>query len=76
MYLYHFLLLAVLAAVSIYATNDGLTTKVTWDSFSLEVDNRRVYIFSGEFHYARLPVPELWLDVFQKIKANGMNAIR
>ncbi|THX59120.1 hypothetical protein D6D06_02345, partial [Aureobasidium pullulans] len=33
------------------------------------------YIFSGEFHYQRLPVPELWLDVFQKFKANGLNSV-
>lgn len=28
-------------------------------------------IFSGEFHPFRLPVPGLWLDVFQKIKSMG-----
>ncbi|KAH9869034.1 hypothetical protein J1614_008111 [Plenodomus biglobosus] len=39
------------------------------------VDGERVIIMSGEFHYQRLPVPELWLDVFQKFKANGMNAV-
>ena len=30
---------------------------------------------SGEFHTFRLPVPGLWLDVLQKIKAAGFNAI-
>lgn len=29
--------------------------------------------YSGEFHPFRLPVPGLWLDVFQKIKALGYN---
>lgn len=32
-------------------------------------------IFSGEFHAYRLPVPGLWLDVFQKVKALGFSAI-
>jgi beta-galactosidase len=57
------------------ATNDGNTTAVTWDPYSLSVNGERVYIFSGEFHYMRLPVPEMWLDVFQKLRANGFNAV-
>lgn len=32
-------------------------------------------IFSGEFHPFRLPVPDLWLDVFQKIKAMGFTGV-
>lgn len=32
-------------------------------------------LFSGEFHPYRLPVPGLWLDVFQKVKALGFNAV-
>ena len=31
--------------------------------------------YSGEFHPFRLPVPGLWLDVFQKIKALGYNGV-
>lgn len=31
--------------------------------------------YSGEFHPFRLPVPGLWLDVFQKIKAMGFNGV-
>jgi beta-galactosidase GanA len=57
------------------ATDDGLTGLVSWDAHSLLVNNERIIIMSGEFHYQRLPVPELWLDVFQKFKANGMNAV-
>lgn len=30
---------------------------------------------SGEFHTFRLPVPDLWLDILQKAKAAGLNAI-
>lgn len=36
---------------------------------------RRVFINAGEFHYQRLPVPELWADIFQKLKANGFNTV-
>jgi beta-galactosidase GanA len=32
-------------------------------------------MFSGEFHPFRLPVPGLWLDIFQKIKAAGFNIV-
>lgn len=32
-------------------------------------------IFSGEFHPFRLPVPDLWLDVFQKIKSMGFTGV-
>jgi hypothetical protein len=58
-----------------FAANNGLQTVVEWDNGSLQVNGERVIIMSGEFHYARLPVPELWLDVFQKFKANGMNTV-
>lgn len=34
-----------------------------------------MFVFSGEFHPYRLPVPGLWLDVFQKVKALGFNAV-
>jgi hypothetical protein len=61
---------------SIFATDNGLQKVVTWDNGSLLINGERIIIMSGEFHYQRLPVPELWLDVFQKFKANGMNAVR
>ena len=34
-----------------------------------------MYLWSGEFHYFRLPSPELWRDVLEKIKAAGFNAV-
>lgn len=67
------LTLAGLPGVS--GTDNGKTTDVTWDKYSLSVKGERLFVFSGEFHYQRLPVPELWLDVFQKLRANGFNAI-
>ena len=30
---------------------------------------------SGEFHTFRLPVPDLWLDIFQKMVAAGLNGV-
>lgn len=70
------LILTFICAFTSYATDDGLTTDVTWDQYSLLINGERVFIFSGEFHYERMPVPELWLDIFQKYKANGLNAVR
>ncbi|KAK3935692.1 glycoside hydrolase [Diplogelasinospora grovesii] len=48
---------------------------VTWDNHSLFIHGERIMIFSGEFHPFRLPVPSLWLDVFQKVKALGLNTV-
>ncbi|BCJ37096.1 beta-galactosidase [Actinocatenispora thailandica] len=48
---------------------------VTFDQYSLLLDGKRTYIWSGEFHYFRLPSPDLWRDVLQKIKAEGYNAV-
>ncbi|GMG24550.1 unnamed protein product [Aspergillus oryzae] len=39
------------------------------------INDERIMIFSGEFHPFRLPVPGLWLDVFQKIKSMGFNGV-
>ncbi|KAL9619062.1 MAG: hypothetical protein Q9160_006317 [Pyrenula sp. 1 TL-2023] len=48
---------------------------VTWDEHSLFVRGERIMFFSGEFHPYRLPVPSLWLDVFQKIKSLGYSGV-
>jgi beta-galactosidase GanA len=47
---------------------------VTFDGYSFIVDGQRTYLWSGVFHYFRLPSPSLWLDIFQKMKAAGFNA--
>lgn len=39
------------------------------------INGERLLILSGEFHPFRLPVPSLWLDIFQKIKAAGFNTV-
>src|SRR5437868_320470 len=48
---------------------------VTYDKYSLRIDDRPLQIFSAEFHYFRLPSPDLWRDVLQKVKAGGFNAV-
>ncbi|KAF4124805.1 beta-galactosidase [Geosmithia morbida] len=48
---------------------------VTWDDHSLLINGERVMIFSAEIHPFRLPVPGLWPDVLQKIKAAGYNCV-
>ncbi|PGH09913.1 hypothetical protein AJ80_07625 [Polytolypa hystricis UAMH7299] len=48
---------------------------VKWDNESLFIHGERLMIFSGEVHPYRLPVPSLWLDIFQKIKALGFNCV-
>jgi hypothetical protein len=48
---------------------------VTWDEHSLFIHGERAMMFSGEFHPFRLPVPSLYLDVFEKIKALGFNMV-
>jgi beta-galactosidase GanA len=49
--------------------------RVTYDKYSLMVDGRRVLLNAAEFHYFRLPAPELWRDILEKEKAAGFNAI-
>lgn len=69
------LLLLLTSICFTLATSDNLTNAVTWDSYSLMINGERVFIYSGEFHYERLPVPEMWRDVMEKYKANGLNTI-
>ncbi|WP_406456652.1 beta-galactosidase [Streptomyces sp. NBC_00876] len=53
----------------------GTAHSVTYDDYSFKIDGRRTYLWSGEFHYFRLPSQDLWLDVLQKMKAAGFNAV-
>ncbi|WP_420711693.1 beta-galactosidase [Streptomyces sp. NRRL F-5123] len=61
-------------AAPVQAKPAGTAHKVTFDGYSFMVDGDRTYLWSGEFHYFRLPSPDLWLDIFQKMKAAGFNA--
>ncbi|OJD29039.1 beta-galactosidase b [Diplodia corticola] len=53
--------------------DSGYTDAVQWDHYSFIVNGKRVYLFGGEMHPFRLPVPELWQDIVQKTKALGFN---
>ncbi len=67
--------IAVIAAtLGCAAPAAAATHTVTYDHYSLKIDGNRVYLWSGEFHYWRLPSPDLWRDVLQKLKAAGYNA--
>ncbi|KAI0528338.1 beta-galactosidase, domain 2-domain-containing protein [Xylaria digitata] len=48
--------------------DNGLTDLVKWDHYSFHINGQRLFIFSGEFHYWRYPVPELWRDLLEKIQ--------
>ena len=48
---------------------------ITWDAYSLLIDDQRAFIWSAEFHPFRLPSPGLWRDELQKLKASGYNAV-
>ncbi|KAI8137250.1 glycoside hydrolase superfamily [Fennellomyces sp. T-0311] len=56
-------------------TSNGLTDLVTWDTYTLKVNGERLFLFSGEFHYYRLPSPGLWPDIMQKFKALDYNGV-
>jgi beta-galactosidase GanA len=62
------------AGASAAANATGSAHTVTYDHYSFLVDGKRTYLWSGEFHAYRLPSPDLWLDIFQKMKAAGFNA--
>lgn len=53
--------------------SQGQHHTISYDRYSLKIDGKRVYIWSGQFHYWRLPSPGLWRDVLQKMKAAGLN---
>ena len=69
------LLCALLASVEAQLKSTNLTTAVQWDSHSLFILGQRVFILSAEVHPWRVPNPDLWADIFQKIKANGFNCV-
>src|SRR5689334_3868635 len=48
---------------------------VTYDGYSYLIDGKRTYLWSGEFHYFRLPNQDMWRDVLEKMKAAGFNSV-
>lgn len=54
--------------------DDSLSSSIVdYDQYSLIIDGKRLFMWSGEYHPWRIPVPELWQDIMQKIKAAGFN---
>jgi Glycosyl hydrolases family 35 len=64
-----------LVPITVRAQSPGAQHTITFDHYSLMIDGNRVFIYSGEFHPFRLPSPDLWRDVFEKMKAGGFNTI-
>ncbi|RSM91555.1 beta-galactosidase [Kibdelosporangium aridum] len=67
------MLLGLIAAPA--AADQARGHTVAYDKYSLTVDGQRVVLWSGEFHYFRLPSPGLWRDVLEKIRAAGFNGV-
>jgi beta-galactosidase GanA len=54
---------------------EAASHSIAHDRYSLSIDGKRIWLWSAEFHYFRLPAPELWRDVLEKLRATGFNAI-
>ena len=45
---------------------------VILDAYSLFLDDKRLFVFSGEVHTWRMPSgPAIWRDVFQKMRVSA-----
>ncbi|HEY4021380.1 MAG TPA: beta-galactosidase [Pseudonocardiaceae bacterium] len=51
------------------------THTISYDKYSLLIDGQRQLIYAGEVHPFRLPSPDEWFDVLQKMKAAGFNTV-
>ncbi|KAK0186877.1 glycoside hydrolase family 35 protein [Armillaria mellea] len=60
---------------TLYRRVASFTDQVSFDNYSLSLRGQRIFLHSGEFHTFRLPVPSLWPDILQKVKASGLNAV-
>jgi beta-galactosidase GanA len=49
--------------------------RVSFDARSLMIDGKRLVVWSSEMHAFRLPSPDLWRDILQKMKASGFNTV-
>jgi beta-galactosidase GanA len=56
--------------------DNGLNEIVQWDHYSFKINGERLFVFSGEIHYWRIPVPEVWQDLLEKIKAAGFTSCK
>ncbi|MBD8676992.1 beta-galactosidase [Sphingomonas sp. CFBP 13720] len=49
--------------------------RISFDARSLMIDGKRLTVWSAEVHAFRLPSPDLWRDILQKMKASGFNTV-
>ncbi|KAL1838745.1 hypothetical protein VTJ49DRAFT_2243 [Mycothermus thermophilus] len=54
---------------------NGLQDAVQRDHYSIIINDQHLLLFCGEMHPFRLPAPELWEDVLEKIKAMGLRMV-
>ncbi|KAG2171516.1 hypothetical protein INT43_008242 [Umbelopsis isabellina] len=47
-----------------------------WDKYTLSIEGNPTMIFSGEFHYWRLPDRNRWESMLKNYKSAGLNTIR
>jgi hypothetical protein len=50
--------------------------KITWDKYSLIINDKRKFLLSGEFHYWRVPDVNRWEDILKMYKILGLNSVR
>ena len=48
--------------------------RIKYDSHCLQIEGKDTFIYSGAFHYFRVP-KELWGDRFRKMKEAGLNGV-
>lgn len=48
--------------------------RIRYDRHCIQIDGKDTFLFSGAFHYFRVPQP-LWGDRFKKLKAAGFNCV-
>ncbi|AGL17620.1 beta-galactosidase [Actinoplanes sp. N902-109] len=63
------------AGLSLPARAAAPQHRVSYDNYSVMVDGQRVLLQGAEFHYFRLPSPDLWRDVLEKYRAAGFNTV-
>ncbi|MHA2429787.1 MAG: glycoside hydrolase family 35 protein [Promethearchaeota archaeon] len=51
-------------------------SEITWDKYSLKINEKRIFLLGGEFHYWRLPDRERWKDILKMYKIAGLNSVR
>ena len=68
-------LLLLLLGMPVPAAAAAPAHQVTYDRYSVLVDGERILLQAAEFHYFRLPSPDLWRDILEKEKAAGFNAV-